>query len=145
MLKPIIDVGVPALVIRTMVAVGLGLTVGDFRRVLRTPGLVVAATVGQLVFLPLIALVLIRSLPLSSSVEKGMLLVVACPDGSMANFYGQLAKANVALSVSLIAVSCLAALVTMPALMTGFQAYLGETATLKVPVATIIGQLLGRD
>ena len=141
MLKPVLDIGVPALVILTMVVVGLGLTVGDFRRVAGMPGLVAAATVGQLVFLPLIALVLVRSLGLSPSVEKGMLLVAACPAGSMANLYGQLARANVALSVSLTAVSCLAAIVTMPALMIGFRAYLGETATFIVPVPAIIGQL----
>jgi bile acid:Na+ symporter, BASS family len=142
MLKPVLDIGVPALVILTMVAVGLGLTVGDFRRVARMPGLVVAATVGQLVSLPLIALVLVRSLALSLSVEKGMLLVAACPAGSMANLYGHLARANVALLVSLTAVSCIAALVTMPALMMGFQASLGETATFVVPIPAIIGQLL---
>jgi bile acid:Na+ symporter, BASS family len=142
MLKPVLDIGVPALVILTMVAVGLGLTVGDFRRVVSMPGLVAAATVGQLVFLPLIALVLVRSLGLSPAVEKGMLLVAACPVGSMANLYGHLAKANVALSVTLTAVSCLAALVTMPALMMGFQAYIGETAAFVVPIQAIIGQLL---
>src|SRR5437773_2638551 len=133
MLKPVLDIGVPALIILTMVVVGLGLTVGDFRRVVSKPGLVAAATVGQLVCLPLIALVLVRSLGLSPSVEKGMLLVAACPAGSMANLYGLLARANVALSVTLTAVSCLAALVTMPALLIGFQAYLGETSTFVVP------------
>ena len=142
MLKPVLDIGVPALVVMTMIAVGLGLTVGDFRRVVGMPGLVAAATVGQLVCLPLIALILVRSLGLSPSVQKGMLLVAACPAGSMANLYGHLARANVALSVSLTAVSCLAAIVTMPAVMMGFRAYLGETATFVVPIPAIVGQLL---
>ena len=142
MLKPVLDIGVPALVILTMVAVGLGLTVADFRRVVSKPGLVAAATAGQMVCLPLIALVLVRSLGLSPPVEKGMLLVAACPAGSLANLYGHLARANVALSVSLTTVSSLAALVTMPALMMGFRAYLGETATFIVPIPAILGQLL---
>src|SRR4051812_16922746 len=142
MLKPVLDFGIPTLVILAMIAVGLGLTADDFRRVVRKPGLMVAATVGQWVFLPLIALVLVRSLGLSPSVEKGVLLVAACPAGSMANVYGHLARADVALSVTLTAVSCLAALVTMPALMIGFRAYLGESATFVVPIPAIIGQLL---
>src|SRR5205823_5304930 len=58
------------------------------------------------------------------------------------NLYSHLAKANVALSVSLTAVSCLAALVTMPALMMSFQAHLGKTATFVVPIPAILGQLL---
>ena len=141
MLQPVLDIGVPALVILTMVAVGLGLTAGDFRRVLGMPGLVAAATLGQVVFLPLIALVLVRYLALSPSVEKGVLLVAACPAGSTANVYGHLARANVALSVSLTAVSSLAALVTMPALLIGFQSHLREGTSDYVPVPTIIGQL----
>src|SRR3954469_18068850 len=100
MLKPVIDIAVPALVIVTMFAVGLGLTVSDFRRVARNPRLVAAASAGQLVLLPMIALVLVRSLGLSPSIKKGMLLVAACPAGSMANLYAQLAQANVALSVT---------------------------------------------
>jgi BASS family bile acid:Na+ symporter len=141
-LKPVIDIGVPTLVILTMGVVGLGLTMGDFRRVASKPGLVAAATVGQWVCLPLIALVLVRSLGLIPTVERGMLLVAAYPAGSMANLYGHLARANVALSVSLTAVSCMAAVLTMPALLMGFQVYLGETASLIVPIPAIISQFL---
>jgi BASS family bile acid:Na+ symporter len=140
--KTVLDTGIPALVFLTMVVVGLGLTADDFRRVGRQPRLVAAATVGQLVFLPLIALILVRSLGLSPSVEKGMLLVAACPAGSMANLYTYLARANVALSVSLTAVSCLAAVLTMPILLMTFQAYLGEPSTFAVPVPVILRQLL---
>src|SRR5947209_961245 len=99
MLKPVLDVAVPALVFVAMMVVGLGLTGADFRRVARQPRLVAAATVGQLLVLPLIALVLVRFTGLSPSVEKGMLLVAACPAGSMVNLYAYWARANVALSV----------------------------------------------
>src|SRR5436305_8958797 len=103
MLKPVVDIAVPAIVVLAMTAVGLGLTVDDFRRVARRPGVVAAATVGQLVFLPLIGLALVRCLGLSPPVGKGLLLVVACPAGPMANLYSHLARARVALSVTLTA------------------------------------------
>lgn len=142
MLKPILDIAVPVLVFLLMVVVGLGLTMEDFRRVVRQPWLVAAATVGQFVLLPAIALILVQFLRLSPAVEKGVLLVAACPAGSMANLYNYLARANVALSVSLTAVSCLAAMLTMPILLMSFQAYLGEQATFAVPVSAILRQLL---
>ena len=142
MFKVVLDIAVPALVCLLMVVVGLGLTADDFRRVVRQPRHVAAATVGQLVFLPIIALLLVRSLGLSPSVEEGMLLVAACPAGSMANFYNYLARANVALSVSLTAVSCLAAVLTLPILLVSFRAYMGEPATFAVPVPVILRQLL---
>jgi BASS family bile acid:Na+ symporter len=142
MLKPILDLAVPVLVFVMMVIVGLGLTAADFRRVVRRPGLVVATTIGQLVFWPLLALLVVRTLGLGPSIEKGLLLVAACPAGSMANLYTYLARAHVALSVTLTAVSCLAAVLTMPILMVAFQAYAGEPATFAVPVPVIMGQLL---
>src|SRR5437867_2065485 len=54
MLKAVLDVAVPALVFLTMAVVGSGLTGEDFRRVARRPGLVAAATAGQLLVLPVL-------------------------------------------------------------------------------------------
>jgi BASS family bile acid:Na+ symporter len=90
-LKPVVDTAVPALVILAMAVVGLGLTVDDFRRVAHRPGVVAAAAVGQLVVLPLTGLALVRCLRLRPPVGKGVLLVVACPAGTMANLYNHLA------------------------------------------------------
>ena len=42
----------------------------------------------------------------------------------MANFYGYVGRANVALSVTLTAVSCVAAVLTMPLVLAAFQVYL---------------------
>jgi bile acid:Na+ symporter, BASS family len=142
MRKTVLDIAVPLLVFVSMVVVGMGLTTEDFRRVTRQPGLVMAATVGQSVSLPLIALILVWSGALTPNVEKGMLLVAACPAGSMVNLYTYWARANVALSVTLTAVSCLAALLTVPTLMVIFQAFLGEPARFGVPVPALVGSLL---
>jgi BASS family bile acid:Na+ symporter len=42
------------------------------------------------------------------------MLVTACPSGAMANVYTLVGRMNVALSVTLTAVSCLAAVLTTP-------------------------------
>lgn len=39
MRKPVLDIGVTVLIILTILVVGLGLTVDDFRPVIRNPGL----------------------------------------------------------------------------------------------------------
>jgi BASS family bile acid:Na+ symporter len=142
MLKPISDVAIPALAVLAMLGVGLGLTMEDFRRVGRRPWLLTAATLGQIVLLPLIALVLVRLLDLSLAVERGLLLTAASPAGSMAILYAYWARANVALSVSLTAVSCLAAVLGMPMLMVALQEYLGESESFGIPIPAIIEQLL---
>jgi BASS family bile acid:Na+ symporter len=125
-----------------MVIVGLGLTAEDFRRVARQPQLISAATLGQVLITPLIGHLLVRSLDLAPHLANGILLVVACPAGSMANLYAHLARANVALSVTLTAVSCLAGVLTLPVIMAVNQTYLGDPATFAVPASDVVGQLV---
>jgi predicted Na+-dependent transporter len=59
--KLVLDVAVPVLVFVAMAIVGLGLTPEDSRRVARQPRLAGAATVGQFVLWPLLALILLRT------------------------------------------------------------------------------------
>src|SRR5262245_3416477 len=119
----------------------MGLTTDDFRRVARQPGTVVVATVGQFVLLPVIGWLLVRSLKVQPAIAQGVLLVAACPSGAMANVYTYLARANVALSVTLTAVSCLAAVLTTPLALAVLQAQDGEPAGFPVPFGVLAGQL----
>ena len=54
MLKTVVDAGVPALVFFAMVVVGMELPPDDIRRVARQPRIVVAATAGPFLVLPVI-------------------------------------------------------------------------------------------
>ncbi len=141
MLKTVVDAGVPVLVFFAMVVVGMELTTSDFRRVARQPGTVAAATVGQFVLLPVIGWLLVLCLGLQPDIARGMLLVAACPSGAMANVYTYLARANVALSVTLTAVSCLAAVLTTPLALAALQAQDEESTGFPVPFTVLAGQL----
>jgi bile acid:Na+ symporter, BASS family len=141
LLKMVVDAGVPVLVFFAMAVVGMELTANDFRRVVRQPGIVVAATLGQFTLLPVIGWLLVRCLDLQPAIARGVLLVAACPSGTMANVYAYMARANVALSVSLTAVSCLTAVLTTPLALAVFQAQLGESTGFPVPFGVLAGQL----
>src|SRR5262245_13497705 len=97
-----------------MFVVGTDLTANDFWRVGRQPGTILGATAAQVLLLPILGWLLVRWLNLQPVIAQGLLLVAACPSGAMANLYTLLARANVALSVILTAVSCLTAVVTTP-------------------------------
>ncbi len=142
MLKTVVDVGVPALVFSGMVVVGTELTANDFRRVAQRPITVVAATVGQFFLLPAIGWLLVRSLHLQPAIVQGVLLVAACPGGAMANVYTYLARGNVALSVTLTAVSCLAAVVVTPLALATLQTQTPASTGVPVPYGVLAGQLL---
>ena len=140
----ITGVAVPAVVWLLMLVVGLELTAADFRRVLLYPKAVAVATIGQLMLLPLTAALLIWALKPPPYVTAGMVLVAASPGGAISNFYAYLARANVALSVTLTAVSSLVALAAMPILMSlGFALFLDPVGRIPVPVAEMAVQLAG--
>lgn len=141
-MKSAIDAGVPVLVFVAMFVVGTDLTTEDFRRVARQRGIVLAAIFGQVLFLPIIGWLLVHWLKLPLGIAQGLLLVTACPSGTMATVYALLARANVALSVTLTAVSCLAAIVTTPLALIALQTLAGESSTFVTTFGTQAGQLL---
>jgi BASS family bile acid:Na+ symporter len=78
----------------------------------------------------------------SDRLASYLLLVAACPGGGMSNVYVYLARANTALSVVLTAVSCLAALVTMPAIFAAYQLATGRPTDFALPLPALVAQLL---
>ncbi|HZZ82508.1 MAG TPA: bile acid:sodium symporter [Gemmataceae bacterium] len=142
MLKAVVDVGVPILVFVAMTVVGTELTSDDFRRVARQPGRVVAAILGQMLLLPVTGWLLVRYVDLQPEIRWGVLLVTACPSGGMANVYAYLGRGNVALSVTLTAMSCLAALIATPLALSFVQASFEEMTSAPVPLGVLTGQLV---
>jgi BASS family bile acid:Na+ symporter len=141
-IDPITDVAVPGAVWLLMLVVGLELSPADFRRVLASPKTIAIATLGQLLMLPTISAILIHALDPEPHLVAGMVLLAACPGGAISNFYAYLAGANVALSVTLTAVSSGIALVTMPPLTAaGFALFLEPGEAIHVPVVRMAVQL----
>ena len=126
-----------------MLALGLGLTVGDFAEVARQPRAGAVGLIGQLVLLPAVALGLAVAFDLSGPLAIGLVLIASCPGGAHSNLFANLAKGDTALSVALTAVSGLAVLVTLPLWMGLAIGMFGEDAALSLPVGETIGQVVG--
>jgi BASS family bile acid:Na+ symporter len=75
---------------------------------------------------------------LNEFVVAGVLLIAACPGGSIANFYVYLARAKVALVVILTGISCLAAMVTMPLVMMFFARIMTVSDTFRAPIVPLL-------
>src|SRR5262249_10296607 len=110
------------------------LTAADFRCIARQPGTIFFATVGQAVLLPLLGWLLVRHLPLQPDIAHGTLLVTACPSGAMANLCTSLGRGNVALSVTLTAVSCLTAVLATPGALAVLPPGVGGAVAFGVPL-----------
>jgi BASS family bile acid:Na+ symporter len=141
MLLRILETGVPLMAFTLMVAVGLDVTRDDLRRVASRSRTIAALTVAQVILLPIAAWALVPLVP-SDRIAMFLLLIAACPGGGMSNVYVYIARANTALSVTLTAVSCLAAIVTMPAIFAVYQLMSGRGADFALPLPTLLAQLL---
>ena len=125
-----------------MFDLGLTLKVSDFVTVFRKPKAMIVGLVGQLVLLPLIALALGSAFHLEPLFFIGLVLIACCPGGSSSNVFSKLAKGDVALSVSLTAVSSLVTLVTLPLIMNAATLRLGESTGITLPVGNLLKQNL---
>jgi bile acid:Na+ symporter, BASS family len=140
--KLVLDVAIPVVAFLVMTVVGLDLTREDLARVASRPGLVAAGLLGPLVLLPPIALLVLAAVPMPAEIGAGLLLLAVCPVGGISNAYNYLARAATALSVTLTAASCVAAVVTMPLLTRGFELALGRPLGYRAPVGPLAAQVL---
>jgi BASS family bile acid:Na+ symporter len=97
-----------------MFSVGLGLTIGDFTRVLKQPKDFLIGAFSQIIILPIVALILVLIWPLSPELAIGVMLIAAAPGGATSNIITSFAKGDVALSVSLTAIISLLSVFTIP-------------------------------
>ena len=99
-----------------MFGMGLTLHLSDFSYVLQMPRLIFAGITLQYTIMPLTAVVLSDLMELDPILTAGMILVGTCPGGTASNVICYLARGNVALSITLTAVSTLLAVILTPAL-----------------------------
>ncbi|MDH3321780.1 MAG: bile acid:sodium symporter family protein [Flavobacteriaceae bacterium] len=97
-----------------MFGVALDIKVSDFTNLLKSPKPMIVGIISQFILIPLVTFLLINVLNPHPSVALGMIMVAACPGGSVSNFMTKLAGGNAALSVSLTAFASIAALIMTP-------------------------------
>ena len=125
-----------------MFDLGLSLEFKDFLMVVKRPRAMFAGMLGQLVLLPLLAFILVRTLELEPAIAIGVMLIACCPGGSSSNVFSKLAYGDVALSVSLTAVSSVVTLVTMPLIMQWVAGVFGKAVNITLPVGNLLVQNL---
>lgn len=104
-----------------MLGMGITLSFDDFRRVLALPRQVLAGVALQFTVMPLAGFASAWTFGLEPGLAVGLILVACCPGGTASNLISYLAKANVALSVTMTMASTLVAIAMTPVL-TGWLA-----------------------
>lgn len=108
------EVALPLILGVIMFGMGMSLTLQDFKRLFELPKPIFAGLLGQLILLPLIAYGTAVVFDLPPPLAIGLMILSACPGGTMSNVISHLARANLALSVTLTAITTFVCVFTTP-------------------------------
>jgi BASS family bile acid:Na+ symporter len=100
-----------------MFGMGTGLSVKDFGRVMQMPKGVIAGVLCHYTIMPLVGFTVTQIFTFPPEIAAGVILIGSCPNGLASNVMSYLARANLALSVTLTAISTLIAPLVTPLLM----------------------------
>ena len=132
----------PLILAFIMFSLGLGLTVGDFRRIFTQPRALLVGVVCHFVLLPLACFLLLSAWGMTGVFAVGFMILAACPTGSTSNLLTYLARGDVALALSFTAVASVATIFTLPLVVTwALGHYLGTARAIDVPVGLMMGQV----
>ena len=112
-----------------MFALGLGLQIADFVRVIKLPKAFFIGFLSQVIVLPIVAFILLQFFGLPGELALGVMILSFCPGGVTSNILTRLAGGALALSISLTAVFSLLSVVTVPLLVAWFAVhFMGSAA-----------------
>ena len=120
-----------------MLGLGLGLSVKDFTRVLKTPKDFFVGFFSQLVILPIVALGVALALDLSAPLAVGLMIIAAAPGGVTSNVLTKFANGDVALSISLTAVVSLISIISVPFVVINSAEFLGVVVSKNISMTGI--------
>jgi BASS family bile acid:Na+ symporter len=117
----------PLVIAVVMLALGLTLTVADFKRAatLRRP--LAVALVCQSLVLPTLCLLIAEAFHLEPHLAVGLMLMAATPGGTMANILSHLFNGDLALNLTLAAINAALSIFALPAILAASMTwFLGE-------------------
>ena len=105
------------ILILLMFLLGIDINRKAFADIAHNPKAVLLGLTGQIIILPVLAFSIAWILKLPPVYFMGLVLVACCPGGSSSNVFSMIAKGDVALSVTLTALSSVITLFTLPVIM----------------------------
>ncbi len=127
----------PTVLALIMLGLGLGLSIKDFTRILKSPRDFFVGFFSQLILLPVVALIIALILDLTPAIAVGLMIIAAAPGGVTSNVLTKFANGDVALSISLTAVTSLICIISIPVIVIKSANILGVTIAKDISVIGI--------
>ncbi|MEO1889497.1 MAG: bile acid:sodium symporter family protein [Cycloclasticus sp.] len=133
----------PASLFIIMFGMGLTLQTTDFTRVLKQPKAMFIGLSAQMLALPIIAFSVALLFNLPPELAVGLMIISFAPGGATSNMFTNIAKGDVALSISLTAVSSLITPFTLPLFaVLAMDYFMSSGEAFNLPLLKTVMQLL---
>lgn len=135
-----------------MYGMGLSLQSKDFARLAKLPKPIFIGLFGQILLLPALAFSIAVLFNAPEAVAIGLMILSVCPGGTTSNLFAHLAKANLALSISLTAITTVICVFTTPLMIAFSINYFSEntpvtfsllSTSLGLIIITLVPVLMG--
>ncbi len=133
----------PAILATLMLGMGMTLSPADFKRVAVFPKAALVGLASQVLLLPLLGWLIVSIWPLPTVIAVGVMIVAACPGGATSNLITYFSRGDVALSITLTALSSVVTVFSIPLIINAALTYFtGEGQDIQLPVLKTILQII---
>ena len=132
----------PAGMFFIMFSLALSLKIQAFKEIVKNPLSFYLGLVAQLIGMPLIGFIIALTIPFPMEVKVGIVLITCLPSAVTSNYLSKKMGGNVALSISLTAITSLIAFVTIPIIIKIYFLVVFENESVIVFNTTLIGASL---
>ncbi len=97
-----------------MYSLGLKLSFIDFFELLKKPKNLILGLICQLIFLPIIGLIVVSFFPMPNELKIGILLLLLLPSATISNYAARLVDGKISLSIAITTICSLLSIITIP-------------------------------
>ena len=125
-----------------MIGIGSSVEFKEIKKIFRYPKKITIGLILQMVLFPLVAIILALIIDLPGEYKIGIILLAACPGGTLSNFISYLVKADVPLSVSLTSINSIFTIFTIPLFVfLSFLIFSQNKIIIKIPFSIMFSQI----
>jgi len=136
----LINILLSATIFLIMISIGSSIELKQLKDIFKRPKKLILGLILQIILFPLFAFLIASISGLSPEYQIGLVILAACPGGTLSNFISYLVKADTPLSVGLTSTNSLVILATIPIYITlAFKTFLGEAVAIMPPILNILG------
>ena len=120
-----------------MLGLGLGLSIKDFTRILKVPKDFFIGLFSQMIILPIVAFLITIIFDLNLPIAIGLMIIAAAPGGVTSNILTKFANGDVALSISLTAVTSLISIISVPFIVITAASLMGSSISKEISMTGV--------